>query len=114
MNGVMATETTTLAPVLAERERVLAQLRAEAPRLRALGITHLSLFGSIARGKAGPGSDVDLLIEVDPDSHFSLFEVVDLQDELGAALGRPIHVAFASPMRPWLRAEILAEAIAIF
>jgi predicted nucleotidyltransferase len=50
----MATGTETLAPgALAERERVLRILHQEAPRLRALGIRHLSLFGSIARGKPG-------------------------------------------------------------
>jgi hypothetical protein len=48
---------------LAERERVLRVLRQEAPRLRALGITHLS--ASMARGEAGPESDVDLLIETE-------------------------------------------------
>ncbi len=105
---------TTLAPGRAERERIVARLRELAPRLRARGITHLSLFGSLARGEAEPESDIDLLIEVDRESRFSLFDVVDLQDELGAIFGRPTHFAFASAMRPWLRAKILEEAIAIF
>jgi uncharacterized protein len=105
---------TTLAPGLAERERVLEALRAAAPRLRARGITHLSLFGSMARGEAGPKSDVDLLIEVEPNSHFSLFDLVDLQEELGELLARPINFAFASEMRPWLRAWIEEDRIGIF
>jgi len=110
----MAAKTKTLERGLAERERVLARLWAEAPRLRARGIRRLSLFGSIARAEAGSESDVDLLIEVDPASHFSLFDLVDLQDDLHTQLGRPMHFAFASKLRPWLRQEILAEAIAIF
>ncbi len=110
----MATETTTPDPRLAERERVVAQLHELAPRLRARGIRHLSLFGSMARGEAEPGSDIDLLIEIDRESRFGLFDVVDLQDELEAVFGRPTHFAFASAMRPWLRAEILEEAIPIF
>jgi uncharacterized protein len=60
-----------------ERERVLAALRQEVPRLRGLGITRLSLFGSMARGEIDSRSDVDLLVEIDPASHFSLFELVD-------------------------------------
>jgi len=99
---------------LAERVRVLAALRQEAPKLRKLGITRLSLFGSMARGEIGPASDVDLLMELDPESRFSLFELVDLQDDLRALLGRPAHFAFASKLRPWLREEILEEAIAIY
>jgi hypothetical protein len=43
---------TILAPGLVERERILEELRQAAPRLRARGIKHLSLFGSMARGDA--------------------------------------------------------------
>jgi predicted nucleotidyltransferase len=105
---------TILAPGLVERERILEELRQAAPRLRARGITHLSLFGSMARGEAGPRSDVDLLIEVDRNSRFSLFDLVDLQDDLLELLGRPAHFAFATKLRPWLHEEIRAEAISIF
>ena len=52
-----------LHPAHAERERVLHILHEQAPRLRALGLTHLSLFASMARGEARPESDADLLIE---------------------------------------------------
>jgi predicted nucleotidyltransferase len=97
-----------------ERERVLAALRRQAPKLRGLGITHLSLFGSMARGDTELKSDIDLLVELDPRSRFSLFELVDLQDDLQALLGRRAHIAFASKLRPWLRDEILQEAIPIY
>jgi uncharacterized protein len=113
MSVVMVAEA-VLERGLAERERILAQLRAQAPRLRARGIRRLSLFGSMARGQCRAKSDVDLLIEVDPTSHFSLFDLIDLQDDLHWLLGRRAHFAFASKLRPWLRQEILAEAIAIF
>jgi predicted nucleotidyltransferase len=98
----------------AERERVVTALRRQAPKLQGLGITRLSLFGSMARGDADPKSDVDLLVELDPQSHFTLFELMDLQEELQALLGRPAHIAFASKLRPWLRDEILQEAIPIY
>jgi predicted nucleotidyltransferase len=97
-----------------ERERVLAALRRQAPKLRGLGIARLSLFGSMARGDIDPTSDVDLLVEIDPASHFSLFELVDLQDDLQSVLGRRAHFAFASKLRPWLREQILKEAIPVY
>jgi predicted nucleotidyltransferase len=53
MNLTMAAEIETSAAALAERERVLRILHEEAPELRARGVTHLSLFGSVARGAAG-------------------------------------------------------------
>ena len=99
----------------AERERVLALLRAHADAIRARGVTRLALFGSVARGDAGPESDIDLLIEeLDRARHLTLFELVDLQDELQALLGRPAHFAFASKLRPWLREEIGREAVPVF
>jgi predicted nucleotidyltransferase len=76
----IATRRTTLDPARAERDRIMAQLREQAARLRARGICRLSLFGGVARAEAGSASDLDLLIEVDPESRFSLFDVVDLQD----------------------------------
>jgi predicted nucleotidyltransferase len=41
----------------------------------------LSLFGSVARGEAGPGSDVDLAAEIDRSRHFGLFQFVELGGE---------------------------------
>jgi uncharacterized protein len=114
MRLAMATDVKALDAALAERERVLRILREEAPRLRARGITRLSLFGSMARGEAQPESGVDLLIEVEPESRFGLSELLDLQEELGELLGRPINFAFASEMRPWLLEWIEEDRSGIF
>lgn len=100
-------------PALRERERVLRVLRHEAARLRARGITSLSLFGSIARGEAEPQSDVDLLVETDPEARLGFFERFALQGELEKRLGRPVQFAFGSEMRPWLRAWIEEDRIEV-
>jgi predicted nucleotidyltransferase len=50
----MASNVQALDVGLAERERALRIRREQTPRLRARGITRLSLFGSMARGKVGP------------------------------------------------------------
>jgi predicted nucleotidyltransferase len=87
---------------------------AEAPGLRARGIASLSLFGSIARGEAGPKSDVDLLIATDPAARLGYFELCALQRKLEAQLRRPVNFAFGSEMRPWLREWIEDDRIGIF
>ena len=111
----MASEATTVgAEALAERERVLRILREQAPELRARGIASLSLFGSMARGEAGPKSDVDLLIETDPAARLGFFELCDLRRDLEARLQRPVNFAFGSEMRPWLREWIEDDRIEIF
>ncbi len=77
--------------------------------LRDLGVRRLSLFGSVARDQAGPGSDVDLLVEFDrPIGFFHLFEV---QERLEAFLGRKVDLVTPGGLRPELRQGILAEAV---
>ena len=109
----MATDLKAPETALPERERVLRVLQAEAPRLRARGITSLSLFGSMARGEAAPESDIDLLIEIESAAKLGFFELYDLQEELGTRLGRPVQFAFGSAMRPWLREWIEDDRIEI-
>jgi len=76
MRLVMAEIRTFASDPLAEREGVLRVLHEQAPRLRARGITALSLFGSVARGEAGPKSDIDLLIATDPAARFGLSDLL--------------------------------------
>jgi len=82
----MGTTTTDLA------EHVIAILRAHEADLRAAGIRHLSLFGSVARGDAESGSDVDLAAELDPNAGIGLFGIVALQRHLAELLGRRVDL----------------------
>jgi len=108
-----STEPTT-ADRLDERKRVLTALRRHEKELRARGVTRLALFGSTARGDVEPGSDIDLLIEVDAASRFGLFAFLDLKNDLAGLLGRPVDLAFPDAMRPRLRAAVLRDAVDVF
>ena len=100
---------------LAERERVVTLLRAREAELRALGITRLRLFGSMARGEAGPESDVDLIAEIARGAKFSLIDLVGLQHDLGELIGREVEIATAAEkMRPRMRRRVEADAIEVF
>jgi hypothetical protein len=114
MRFAMATDLKAPDAALTERERVLRVLREEGSRLRTRGFLSLSLFGSMARGEAGPESDIDLLIETDPEARLGFFELFALKEELDARLGRPVQFAFGSEMRPWLREWIEEDRIEIF
>ncbi len=48
-----------------DRDRILLILREHAPELKAAGLVHLRVFGSVARGEASPQSDVDLMADFD-------------------------------------------------
>jgi hypothetical protein len=112
----MTTDAATIDRVgLAERERVLTLLRAKEAELRALGVTRLRLFGSMARGEAGPESDVDLMAEIDHHAKFSLIDHVGLEYDLGDLLGRRVDMSTAPwKMRPRMRRRVDRDAIEVF
>lgn len=58
------------------RDEIIARIRANADLIKARGITHLALFGSRMRGDHRPDSDLDVLVEVDPNvEKFSLLDL---------------------------------------
>jgi len=70
------------------RDEIMQKLRAERDHLRAkFGVESLALFGSVARDEAGPGSDVDLLVEFT--RPITLFDLVAVQQYLERCLGVP-------------------------
>ena len=86
----MATDVQAPDAALVERERVVRALREHEADLRALGVTRLWLFGSLARGDPGRRSDVDVLISVPPAQKFSLLDLAGVRVELCDA-ARPRH-----------------------
>lgn len=98
----------------AERARVLAVLRGQATELRRRGVRRLRLTGSVARGEAGPDSDVDLLAEIDRAAvaRFSLLDLAGLELDLADALGREVQIVTAlDQLHPQVRAGLEAQAI---
>jgi predicted nucleotidyltransferase len=55
-------------------------------------VTELALFGSVLRDDFGPDSDVDILVSFAPDAHWGLFDLVQMEQELGAVLGRDVDL----------------------
>jgi predicted nucleotidyltransferase len=75
------------------------------------GAREVRVFGSVARGEAGPASDVDILVRLDAGR--SLLDHARLQAELEALLGCKVDVASERGLRPRVRERVLAEAIAL-
>ncbi len=91
-------------------EEILGEKREEILRIAAKhGVTSIRVFGSVARGEAGPDSDVDFLIEAGSDvtPWFPGGLVADLQD----LLGRDVDVVEECALRPRIGPHILAEAV---
>ena len=62
----------------------LETLRRSEADLRARGVRRAAVFGSAARGDGRPDSDIDILVEIDPDAHLTVFDYAGLKDYIGS------------------------------
>lgn len=73
------------------------------------GARELRVFGSRARGEATGGSDLDLLVEMEPGR--SLLDLIAMEQELESSLGIHVDVLTPGSISPYLRDEIQKEAV---
>lgn len=92
------------------RDLVVQELREVMPHLSSeYGVSSLALFGSVARGDAGPDSDVDVLVEFR--RPIGLLRFGALQAELEDLLGRRVDLVEPAALHPALREGILAAVM---
>ena len=78
-------------------------------------ITEMSVFGSVVRKDFRPDSDVDVLVSFAADAGWSLLDVVTIQEELAALLGRPVDLIEEAALRnPYRRAAILESKHVVY
>jgi predicted nucleotidyltransferase/DNA-binding XRE family transcriptional regulator len=73
------------------------------------GVSHLRAFGSLARGEATAGSDVDLLVDLNPGR--TLLDLAAFRREAAEILELPVDVATADMLKERIRETVLAEAL---
>ena len=90
------------------KEHILHELRFLKDDLRKrYSVTHLGIFGSVARGEAGAISDIDIVVEMEP----NLYRRASLRAELETRFGHPVDVIrYRDDMDTGLRNEIDGEA----
>lgn len=93
------------------REKVLGLKARIAALARAHGARSVRLFGSAARGEERPGSDIDFLVELEPDR--SLLDLIALENDLADMFGRTVEVVAMPSAQPKLRANVLKGAVRI-
>jgi predicted nucleotidyltransferase len=93
------------------REEVRRHLSEQRGELAELGVRSLEIFGSVARGDAAPGSDVDLLVEFD--RPIGLFHFFRVQRRLEQILGCRPDLVMRDAVRPQLRDRIFREAVRV-
>jgi predicted nucleotidyltransferase len=89
-------------------------LRENADAIRGMGATSLYLFGSAARDKARPDSDLDLFIDYDPARRFSLLDLVGIKQFLEEQMSAEIDVTTRDSLHPMLKDDIERSAVRVF
>lgn len=97
-----------------DAQQALARLRDSEPALRARGIRHAALFGSVARGDNRPNSDIDILVEFDPDARLTIFDYVAIKRYVAGLFDGPVDVINRERLKPHLRRSSLQDAIYAF
>jgi uncharacterized protein len=93
---------------------VLEKLRRHEHELKAAGILHLHVFGSVARDETSALSDVDLLADFDKSKRLTLVKVGSLQSRLSNILDARVELSSANWMREPVKSKALREAVIAF
>ena len=96
------------------RDEIIFRIRTSAAALRAEGVTKLAIFGSRARGDARPDSDLDVLIDVDPQAKFSLLNLSGVGLIVEDATGLKTQVAMRRSLDPKMAERIADDVIEVF
>ena len=91
--------------LLSDKRRDILRIAAQ------YGAGQVRVFGSLARGEAGPDSDVDILVTLEPGR--SLLDLIALKQDLEDLLGCKVDVVTEAAVSPYIRAQVLRDAIAL-
>ena len=73
------------------------------------GVSNMRIFGSVARGTAGPLSDIDLLVDLAPET--GLFALMNLEQKIQELVGVKVDLVPASGLKPAVWDQVMGEAI---
>ena len=97
-----------------DRDTIVARLRHAEGALRRRGVSHAALFGSTARGDAGADSDIDILVDLDPEVVRTVFDYAGVKRYIADMFDRSVDVVDREGLKPHVRASAMADAVHAF
>ena len=92
----------------------IAVLRRHENALRARGVAHAAVFGSVARGDNRPDSDLDILVEFEAGAEGSVYDYVRFKEYVAGLFEGPVDVIDRAALKPHLRAPSERDAVYAF
>jgi predicted nucleotidyltransferase len=97
-----------------DQTQAIETLRRSEVDLRARGVRRAAVFGSVARGDNRPESDLDIMVEIEPEAHLTVYDYVDLKDYIASLFDGPVDVVNRDGIKPYIRPAATADAIYAF
>ena len=95
-------------------QEIIARLKENEATLRSRGVSHAALFGSRARGDNRPDSDIDIMIEIDPEAHLGVWGYVGLKEYIAALFDGPVDVVDREALKSYVAPAATADSVYAF
>lgn len=92
------------------RNEIFELLEKERESIRAFGVRELGVFGSFARGEQKPDSDVDVLVDLEPERE-TFRDYMGLLFHLEELFGRKVDLVMKDTIKPLIRERVLRETV---
>ena len=92
----------------------IATLRRYESALRARGVAHAAVFGSVARGANRPDSDLDILVEFEPGAEGTIYDYIRFKEYVAGLFDGRVDVIDRAGLKPHLRAPAARDAVYAF
>jgi predicted nucleotidyltransferase len=96
------------------RQDILERLRENELALRRRGVVHAALFGSRARGDDRPDSDIDIMIDIEPNSVRDVYAYAGLKSYIASLFEDPVDVVNRDSLKPYIRPAATSDAVYAF
>lgn len=97
-----------------KRDEIIETLKKREADLRAHGVRHAALFGSAARDEQGPNSDIDILVDLDPDVVPTMFDYARVKAYVASLFQGAVDVIDREALKPRLRPYVATDTIDAF
>jgi hypothetical protein len=96
------------------REEIIAAIRRNSDAIKAAGVIGLAIYGSRSRGDNRLDSDIDVLIEVEPDASFSILNLIGVEHIIQDATGLHTQATMRRSMPPRFAERIADDILEVF